>query len=140
MILPTTSPPGGTPSNSLYGTAPPERGTFFRFQVYEGVGTSKVEVHGRVGKYVISVVKRPKRANRYASNGCEKVEKTFWFCGSSHFKDGKWGTSSLRNGKKRVRGHSRPQSPSLQIKPRGSGDENGYGLDLGAEPSRKILC
>ena len=42
--------------------------------------------------------------------------------------------------KKRVRGHSRPQSPSLQIKPRGSGDENGYGLDLGAEPSRKILC
>ena len=81
LILPTPSPLGGTPSNSLYGKAPPERGTFFRFQVYEGVGISKVEVHGRVGKSVISVVKRPKRANRYASNGCEKVEKTFWFCG-----------------------------------------------------------
>ena len=104
LILPTPSPPGVTPSNSLYGKAPPERGTFFRFQVYEGVGISKVEVHGRVGKYVISVVKRPKRANRYASNGCEKVEKTFWFCGSSQFKDGKWGTSSLRNGKKKGKG------------------------------------
>ena len=72
QVLPTLSPPGGTPSNSLYGKAPSERGTFF-------------EVHGRVGKYVISVVKRPKRANRYASNGCKKVEKTFWFCGSFTF-------------------------------------------------------
>ena len=80
-----TLSPGGTPSNSLYGKAPPERGTFFRFQVYEGVGISKVEVHGRVGKSVISVVKRPKRANRYASNGCEKVDKTFCFCGSFTF-------------------------------------------------------
>ena len=30
--------PGGTPYNGLYGEAPPEGGTFFRFQVYERVG------------------------------------------------------------------------------------------------------
>ena len=65
QVLPTSSPHGGTPCNSLYGKAPPEWGTFFRFQVYEGVGISKVEVHGRVGKSVISAVKRPKRANRF---------------------------------------------------------------------------
>ena len=53
---------------------------------------------------------------------------------------GSWVTLLSEMVKKRVRGHSRPQSPSLQIKPRGSGDENGYGLDLGGEPSRKILC
>ena len=64
QVLPTPSAPGGTPYNSLYGKAPPERGTFFRFQVYEGVGISKVEVRETVGKSVISVVKRPKRANR----------------------------------------------------------------------------
>ena len=29
------SPAGGTPYNGLYGEAPPERGTFFRLQVYE---------------------------------------------------------------------------------------------------------
>ena len=39
---------GGTPDNGLHGEAPPERGTFFRFQVYERVGISQ-----RVGKSVI---------------------------------------------------------------------------------------
>ena len=37
--LPATTnrqlPPGGTPYDSLYGEAPPERGTFFLLQVYE---------------------------------------------------------------------------------------------------------
>ena len=42
--------PGGTPYNSLYGEALPERGTF---QVYERVGISKTEVFKRVGKSVI---------------------------------------------------------------------------------------
>ena len=37
----------------LYGEVPPERGTFFTLQVYERVGTSRVEVHERVGKSVI---------------------------------------------------------------------------------------
>ena len=51
----------GGPYNSLYGEAPPERGTFFRRQVYERVGISVVEVHERVGKSVISVVKKPSK-------------------------------------------------------------------------------
>ena len=33
-------PPGGTPYNSLYGEAPPKRGTVNRLQVYERVGKS----------------------------------------------------------------------------------------------------
>ena len=44
---------GGTPYNGLYGEAPPERGTFFRLQVYKRVGISQVEVYKRVGKSVI---------------------------------------------------------------------------------------
>ena len=31
---------GGTPYNGLYGKASPERGTFFRLQVYKRVGKS----------------------------------------------------------------------------------------------------
>ena len=46
-------PGGGTPYNGLYGEAPPERGTFFRLQVYERVGISRAEVSERVGKSVI---------------------------------------------------------------------------------------
>ena len=54
---------GGTPYNGLYRKAPPERGTFLRIWVYEGVGISLVEVYERVGKSVIPVCKRPKRVN-----------------------------------------------------------------------------
>ena len=43
---------GGTLYNGLYGEAPPERGTFFKLQVYERVGISLVEVYERVGKSV----------------------------------------------------------------------------------------
>ena len=35
---------GGTPHNGLYGKAPPERGTFFRLEVYKRVRISRVEV------------------------------------------------------------------------------------------------
>ena len=35
-------PGGGTPYNGLYGEALPERGTFFRLQVYKRVGISQV--------------------------------------------------------------------------------------------------
>ena len=35
-------PGGGTTYNGLYGEAPPERGTFFRLQVYKRVGISQV--------------------------------------------------------------------------------------------------
>ena len=44
---------GGTPYNGLYGEAPLERGTFFRFQVYKRVGISQVKVYKRVAKSVI---------------------------------------------------------------------------------------
>ena len=43
----------GTPHNGLYGEAPPERGTFFRLQVYKRIGISQVEVFKRVRKLVI---------------------------------------------------------------------------------------
>ena len=44
----------GTPYNGLYGEAPPERGTFFRLQVYKRVGISQVELYKMVGKSVVS--------------------------------------------------------------------------------------
>ena len=45
---------GSTPYIGLYGEAPPERGIFFRLQVYKRVGTSQVEVYKRVGKSLFS--------------------------------------------------------------------------------------
>ena len=36
----------GTPYNGLYGEAPPERGNFYRLQVYKRVGISRAEVYG----------------------------------------------------------------------------------------------
>ena len=53
ILLSSRGGGGGTPYNGLYGEAPPERGTFFRLQVYERVGISQVEVYKRVGKSVI---------------------------------------------------------------------------------------
>ena len=53
--------PGVTPYNGLYGEAPPERGIFFRPQVYERVGILLSYVYERVGKSVIWV--------------CEKAQK-----------------------------------------------------------------
>ena len=35
---------GGTHYNGLDGEAPPERGTFFRLEVYKRVGISRLEV------------------------------------------------------------------------------------------------
>ena len=67
ILCPSLPPvPGGevTPYSGLYGEATPERVTFFSLQVYEMLGISLVEVYECVGKYVISSVKRLKRANR----------------------------------------------------------------------------
>ena len=61
-IRETLKPPRGgggrTPYNGLYGEAPPERGTFFRLQVYERVGISQVEVyeHGYLSLDIICLV------------------------------------------------------------------------------------
>ena len=46
-----TEGPGDTPYDGLYEEAPPERGIFFRLQVYDKVGISLVEVYKRVGKF-----------------------------------------------------------------------------------------
>ena len=47
---------GVTPYNGLYVEAPPERGTFFRFQVYKRVEISQVEVYKRVGKLGLPIL------------------------------------------------------------------------------------
>ena len=54
-------PEGGTPYDGLYGEAPPERGIFFRLQVYERGGISLVEEYKRVGKSVIWVCERAQK-------------------------------------------------------------------------------
>ena len=60
MLLPIqiALPPWGTSYDGLYREAPPERGTFFRLQVYESVGISLVKIYGKVGKSVICVCER----------------------------------------------------------------------------------
>ena len=56
---------GGTPYDGLYWEALPERGTFFRLQVYERVQSLLVDVCKRVaGNLSFGSVKGPKRANR----------------------------------------------------------------------------
>ena len=65
--VPTPPPPGGeevTPYNGLYGGVPPQRVTFSSLQVNEMLWISLVDVYECVAKYVISSVKRLKRANR----------------------------------------------------------------------------
>ena len=56
---------GCIPHNGLYGEAPPERGIFFRLQVYERVEILLVELYERVEKSVQKKkLKKPKKANR----------------------------------------------------------------------------
>ena len=55
---------GGSPYDGLYGEAPPERGTFFRLQIYERVGILLIEVHGSVGESVIWICGRAQRAEQ----------------------------------------------------------------------------
>ena len=66
MLCAKTSPrgrlsfPGATPYHGPFGEAPPERGTFLRFQVYERVGISIVEVYEIKGNLSFRSVKGPK--------------------------------------------------------------------------------
>ena len=46
---------GGTPYDGLYGEAPPERGIFFRLQVYERVGISLDEVYERASALIAAL-------------------------------------------------------------------------------------
>ena len=54
----------GIPYNGLYGEAAPERGIFFRLQVYERVGNLLGEVHKRVEESAIWVSEKAQKANR----------------------------------------------------------------------------
>ena len=60
------------------GSLRPKGVTSFRFQVYERVRISHVEVHKRVGKFAFPSVNRPKSANRRIY-GCEKSVFCFLF-------------------------------------------------------------
>ena len=53
----------------------PERGTFFRLQIYERVRIPWVEVYERIGKPVIAVCERTHRHVLY----CEKDKRISWF-------------------------------------------------------------
>ena len=57
----STSRGGVTPYDGLYGETPPERGIFFRLQVYEWVGISLVKVYKRVRKSVTWVCGRAQK-------------------------------------------------------------------------------
>ena len=46
---------GGTPYDGLYGEAPPQRGIFFRLQVYERVGISLDEVYERASVLIAAL-------------------------------------------------------------------------------------
>ena len=46
---------GVTPYDGLYREAPPERGIFFRLQVYERVGISLVEVYERASVLIAAL-------------------------------------------------------------------------------------
>ena len=63
---------GNTHYNGVYGEAPPERGTFFRLQVYERVGILLVEVYESVGLSVISVRKKAQKGSQIYSKAVKK--------------------------------------------------------------------
>ena len=59
MLLQSTVLGSGVPPMMApHRLASPEKGTFFRLQVYESVGISLLELYERAGKSVISVCKK----------------------------------------------------------------------------------
>ena len=52
--------PGSAPYNGLYGKASPERGIYFRLQVYERAGNNSLTI-GKIKKSVISVCTKTER-------------------------------------------------------------------------------
>ena len=65
-LVPATQFPGGsTPYNGLYGEAPPERGIFFRPQVYtKGLGFYSLKYTKGQENLSFGSVEGPKRATR----------------------------------------------------------------------------
>ena len=77
---------GDTQYNGVYGEAPPERGTFFRLQVYERVGILLVEVYESVGLSVISVRKKAQKGSQIYFMAVKKSRKRSGFVIYSYFK------------------------------------------------------
>ena len=77
---------GGTQYNGLYREAPPERGTFFRLQVYEREGILLVEVCESVGSSVISVRKKAQKGSQIYFKAVKKSRKRSGFVIYSYFK------------------------------------------------------
>ena len=61
---------------SYTGEAPPERGIFFRLQVYERVGILLVEVFTREGKSVIMICKKAQKGKQMNQSYGFKRSKT----------------------------------------------------------------
>ena len=70
---------GVLPIAGPYGEVPPERGTFFRLQVYKRVGILLVKVYKRVGNLSFGSVKGPKGPKRWIL-WLYKDGKMFYFC------------------------------------------------------------
>ena len=67
--------PANTDHNGLHGNSLPERGTFFRLQVYERAGISSVEVYEMIGKSVIWVCEKFQKGGlKDTFYGCQNVE------------------------------------------------------------------
>ena len=75
-----------TPYDSLYGEAPPERGTLFRLKVYERVGILLVDVYIRVGNLSFGSVKALKGLTD-EFYGFKKSRKCSLFVIDSYLKD-----------------------------------------------------
>ena len=63
----------------------PERGTFFRLQVYQRIKISLIKVSERVGKSLTSVCKKTKKTNRRILWLCKSQENVLvlWFKGGT---------------------------------------------------------
>ena len=83
--LPLGGGGGDTQYNGLYGEAPPERGTFFRLQVYERVGILLVEVYESVGLSVISVRKKAQKGSQIYFKAVKKSRKRSGFVIYSYY-------------------------------------------------------
>ena len=73
--------PGGIPYNSQNGEAPPKRVPFtgFRILLRERVRISLVEVHERVGKFVITVGKKDQKGYQMHLMAVKKLRKCSGF-------------------------------------------------------------
>ena len=77
---------GDTQYNGLCGEAPPEKGTFFRLQVYDREGVLLVGVYESVGSSVISVRKKAQKGSQIYSKAVKKSKKRSGFVIYSYFK------------------------------------------------------